>query len=122
MASTAAIAGAQALPQLVSASSSHRHLVFVARFGDLTPATVAAAIKPATIQGVLVSANVRYRARLDHVVRRADGTVRWRSPAKLPRRTYWIQVTGVQTDGATDCPPKLHTCSMRSNVMRVRVR
>jgi hypothetical protein len=123
VASTTAMAGAQGLPQLVSVSSSHRHLVLVARFGNLTPATVAAAIKPTTSQGVLVTANVRYRARLDHVVRRADGTVRWRSPVKLPSRTYWIQVTGVQTDGATDCPPKLHNCTtMRSNVLRVRLR
>ena len=123
VASTTAMARAQGLPQLVSASSSHRHLVLVARFGNLAPATVAAAVKPTTSQGALVSANVRYRARLDHVVRRADGTVRWRSPVKLPRRTYWIQVTGVQADGATDCLPKLHNCmTMRSNVVRVRVR
>jgi hypothetical protein len=120
---TTALAAAQALPHLVSASSSQRHLVVVAQFGDLAPATVTAAIKPTTSDGLLVGANVRYRARLGHLVTRANGTVRWRSPAKLPRRTYWVQVTGVQTDGVTDCPPKLHDCTtMRSNVVRVRVR
>jgi hypothetical protein len=120
---TTALAVAQGLPHLVSASSGHRHLVVVARFGDLAPATVAAAIKPTTSQGLLVSANVRYRARLDHVVKRADGSIRWRSPVKLPRRTYWVQVTGVQTDGTTDCPPKLRDCTAkRSNVVRVALK
>jgi hypothetical protein len=123
VASTTAIAGAQALPRLISASSSQRHLVLVARFGDLAPFTVAAAIKPTTENGALVKANVRYTARLVHLSRRVDGSVRWRSPVKLPARTYWVQVTGQQTDSPPDCVPKLLNCStIRSNVLRVRIR
>ena len=114
-----AVASAQALPHISSVASSHRHLVLIAQFGDLAPATVAVAVKRVTENGGLVKANVVYTARL----RAATRTVRWRSPQRFKRGTYWVQVSGVETGGVPDCPPRQRDCARKySNVARVAVR
>jgi hypothetical protein len=117
-----AAASAQSMPQLVSARSQHRHLVLVARFGDLAPREVRVAIRPATGgNGALLAGNVRFDVAFSSAVRTASGE-RWRSPQLLRRGVYWVQVSGVETDGVTDCPPKLRNCATHwSNVRRVVV-
>lgn len=118
---TASTASATGVPHIVSASSSHRHLVVRAQFGDLLPATVSVATKPARVRGELARANVVYSTRLD--LKASSGTLRWRSPARLPRGTYWLQVSAVEADGVPDCPPQLHNCTTHySNVVRVTMR
>jgi hypothetical protein len=114
----AAAASAQTLPQLVSAKSQHRHLVLVARFGDLAPSDVRVATRPATAQnGELLAANVRFDVRF------SSTNGRWRSPKRLRRGVYWAQVSGVETGGVNDCPPKLRNCATHwSNVRRVVIR
>jgi hypothetical protein len=110
-------------PQLVSATSQRQHLVVMARFLGLAPADVRAASRPAIgANGALLAANVRLSAHFVGV-QAANGTKRWRSARKLARGVYWVQVSGVETDGVTDCPPKLRDCALHwSNVMRVRIR
>jgi hypothetical protein len=115
-------AAATGLPHIVSASSSDRQLVVSAEFGHLTPYTVSVAVKPATTGGALVRANVVYSARFRRTTP-AVGTATWRSPVKLKRRTYWVQVSGIDTGGVIDCPPKQSDCmTLHSNVVRVRIR
>ena len=117
----ATTASAAGIPHIVSASSSHRHLVIRAQFGHLVPAMVTAANKPATERGGLVRANVVYKARID--LKPSTGTLRWRSPARLRRGTYWVQVSAVDADTPSDCPPQLHNCTTHySNVVKVRIK
>jgi hypothetical protein len=93
----------------------------VAQFGELVPATVKAAVRPATVKGALAQQNVVYSARLERP--NATGTVSWRSPAKLRRGTYWVQVTGVYADAVPDCRPTLGNCTTKySNVVKVRIK
>jgi hypothetical protein len=110
-------------PQLLSATSQRQHLVVVARFLALAPGEVRVASRPTTdASGALLAANVRLSTRFAGV-QAANGTKRWRSTHKLARGVYWVQVSGVETDGVTDCPPKLRSCALRwSNVIRVRIR
>ncbi len=118
---TASTASATGVPHIVSATSSHRHLVVRAQYGDFLPVTVTAATKPATVRGALARANVVYSTRLD--LKASGGTLRWRSPTKLPSGTYWVQVSAVNSDSVPDCPPQLHNCTTHySNVVRVTIR
>jgi hypothetical protein len=118
--SVTAIAWAQTNPSLLSAKSQHRHLVLVARFGELAPLDVRVASRPATGRtGALLPANVRYSARFTGA-QAANGTRRWRSVGKLKRGVYWVQVSGEETGGVTGCPPKLPNCVTHwSNVRRL---
>jgi len=110
-------------PLLISAKSVHQHLVLVARFGDLSPLGVRVAARPTTGQdGALLAANVRLSARFVGV-QAGSGTKRWRSAHKLKPGVYWAQVSGLETDGVTDCPPKIRNCLTHwSNVRRVALR
>jgi hypothetical protein len=117
----ATTASAAGVPHIVSASSKQRHLVVTAQFGDLAPGTVNAAVRPATVNGALVRSNVVYSAHLERSG--SKGTVSWRSPTRLKRGTYWVQVSGIDADGPPDCPPQLHNCTTHySNVVRVRIK
>ena len=117
----ATTASAAGVPHIVSASSKQRHLVVAAQFGDLVPGTVRAAIRPATVNGVLVRQNVVYSERFERPG--GTGTVSWRSPTKLKRGTYWVQVSAIDADAPPDCPPQLHNCTTHySNVVRVRIK
>ena len=114
-------ASAGGLPHIVSASSKQRHLVISAQFGDLVPMTVRAAVRPATVNGALARQNIVYSARLESP-KSATGKLIWRSPGKLKRGTYWVQMTAVPTD-VTDCPPRQRDCNTKySNVRKVAIR
>jgi len=119
---TAFAGSAQVAPRLLSAKAQARHLVLVARFGDLAPLDVRAASRPATGQnGALLPANVRLSARFVGA-QAANGTRHWRSAGRLRRGVYWVQVSGEETGGVTDCSPKLRNCVTHwSNVRRVVV-
>ena len=112
---------AQTAPQLLSARSAHGHLVVVARFGDLTPADIRVATRPTTTpRGALLPANVRLDVRLSGT---AQSKVRWRSQGRLSPGPYWVEVSGLESGGVTDCPPKLRDCLTHwSKVVRVVVR
>jgi hypothetical protein len=115
-------ASAAGVPHIVSVSSKQRHLVVAAQFGDLLPATVNAAVKPTTVNGALARQNIVYSARLDRR-KTTTGSVSWRSPARLRRGTYWVQVTGAYTDTVPDCRPTLGNCATKySNVVKVRIK
>ena len=119
----AADASSTQTPLLVSAKSVHQHLVLVARFGDLSALGVRVAARPTTGQdGALLAANVRLNARFVGV-QAGSGTKRWRSVRKLKPDVYWAQVSGLETDGVADCPPKIRNCLTHwSNVRRVALR
>jgi hypothetical protein len=90
--------------------------------GDLEPAALLAATSSAeSPNGILVRANVRLRETIRLAVP-TTGAAEWRTRGRLPSGTYYVQVLAVETDGVTDCPPRLGGCAEHaSNLKRVTV-
>jgi hypothetical protein len=92
--------------------------------GDLRPWLIEVATSGATeASGAFLPRAVRLR----EVIRaRADpstGLVRWRTLEAFPARAYYVRVSGIETDGVTDCLPQLHNCFVHwSNTRRVLIR
>jgi hypothetical protein len=111
-------------PVLRSASQSRRHIVVTFTIGDLRPWLIEVALSRATdASGAFPAGAVRLR---EQVRARADpmtGFVRWRTLKTLPARDYYVEVSGIESDGVTDCLVQQRNCLVRwSNVRRVRVR
>jgi hypothetical protein len=50
----------------------------------------------------------------------ATGVAHWRTRKSLPAGTYYVEVSGVEAVGVTDCVPRRVDCLMRwSNPRRV---
>jgi hypothetical protein len=122
-AEVALASAADAQPRLLSARASRGHVVLSAALGELAPDQVLVASRPLTGRdGVLLRKNVRLQASLPAKVDRSTRRVRWRSRHAFSPGVYWVQVSGVQTDGITGCLPHARRCGeLWSNVLRVLV-
>jgi hypothetical protein len=115
---------ASGTPVLRSASQARGHVVVRFTVVDLQPWLLEAAVSGATdASGEFLPREVRLR---EHITARPDpvtGVVRWRTLKRLPPRVYYVEVSGIESDGVTDCLPQLRNCLVHwSNVRRVQVR
>lgn len=73
-------------------------------------------------KGALLEKNIRLEETI-RVPSSPSGVVRWRSPEALRHGTWFVQVTALEVDGVTGCPPGQSNCNERwSNVRRLVVR
>lgn len=107
---------------LRSAKIVHRHPVLELAVGDLRPLALLVARRGAVDgKGALLGKNIRLEETI-RVTSSPSGVVRWRSPAGLHHGIWFVQVTALETDGVTDCPPQERNCNERwSNVRRLTV-
>jgi hypothetical protein len=111
-------------PWLRTAASLHGHVVVTFTVGELRPGLIEVAVARATdFSGAFVHRNVRLREGVSSRPDPVTGLVRWRTKSTLPARAYYVEVSGFETDGVTDCLPQLRNCLEHwSNQRRVVVR
>jgi hypothetical protein len=111
-------------PVLRSVTQIRRHIVVKFTDGDLQPWLIEVAVSRATdASGAFPSANVRLRERITARANPITGLVRWRTRKALRPRVYYVEVSGIESGGVTECPPQHHDCLVHwSAARRVRVR
>jgi hypothetical protein len=117
-------AAADQVAILQSAKVVHRHPVLEIAVVDVRPLALLVARRGAVnAHGALLEKNIRAEDTITVAsAPNGGGVVRWRSPRRLRHGTWFVQVTGLETD-APDCPPAERNCNERwSNVRRVTVR
>ena len=107
-----------------SVAPAHGRIAVRFTVADLRPWLIEVAVSRATdAWGAFLRRDVRLRER---VMARPDpvtGVVRWLTLRALPARVYYVEVSGIESDGVTDCLPQQRSCLVYwSNVRRVRVR
>ena len=114
------IYGATGKPVLISAGSRSGHVVVTFSLRGAVAGSFVAATSPRTdISGALTS-GVKLREALR--VGAAAGVARFRSRGVLRRGRYFVQVSGVDPDGVTDCIRLRRACGVAwSNVRSVVV-
>jgi hypothetical protein len=115
---------ASGAPVLRSVTQVHRHVVVRFTDADLQPWLIQVAVsRAADANGAFLSTNVRLRERITARPNPATGLVRWRTRKALPPRVYYVEVSGIESGGVTQCPPQHHNCLVHwSKARRVRVR
>jgi hypothetical protein len=110
-------------PTLRSAVASKRHVVVTFAPGELAPALIAVATRPArAANGGFVATNVRLRERITANADPATGDVRYRTRGTVPRGTYYVAVSGILQEPPVSCIPIRSHCAERwSNVLRLVV-
>jgi hypothetical protein len=116
-------AAADQLPLLRAARVVRHHLVLKLSVADVRPVELTVARRRTVgVEGALLRKNVRFRETI-RLPASKKVVVRWRSGKRLRPGRYFVQVTGVETGGVTDCPRFSPDCNVRwSNVRRVVVR
>ena len=115
---------ASGAPVLHSVTQVHRHVIVRFTAPDLQPWLIEVAVSRAVdSDGAFLSKNVRLRERITTRPNPATGLVRWRTRKALPPRVYYVEVSGIETGGVTQCPPQHHNCLVHwSTARRLRVR
>jgi hypothetical protein len=110
-------------PVLRSVSASHGHLIVTFKLGpDLVPGRVVAGTNRATLSRLAPGPSVKLREAMQTSPALATGVARWRTHKTLPAGTYYVEISGIQADGITDCMPHRPDCLMRwSNSLRIVV-
>ncbi|SRR5581483_1874059 len=110
------------LPILRSATVVDGRVVLEVSVSDLRPAQLTVATRRAVDpRGALDRRYVRLQESIQ-LPSSAYGVTRWQSRRTLAPGVYFVQVTAVDTGGATDCPRFLRDCLDHwSNVRRVVV-
>ena len=110
-------------PVLRSVSASHGHLIVTFKLGpDLVPGRVLAATSRAGLSRPTPGPGVKLREAMQASPDPATGVARWRTHKTLPAGTYYVEISGIQAVGITDCLPQRPNCLMRwSNSLRVVV-
>jgi hypothetical protein len=68
------------------------------------------------------SAAVKLREAIHASPDPATGVTHWRTRQAVPPGTYYVEVSGIKTDGITDCMPRRADCTSHwSNPRRVVV-
>jgi hypothetical protein len=116
-------ATAAGTPVLQSVSAANGHLIVTFTLaGDLVPGRVLVASSRASLSHLIASSGVKLREAIHASADPATGVARWRTRKSLPAGTYYVEVSGVETVGVTDCRPRRPDCLMRwSNPRRVVV-
>ena len=122
--SSSSAAPAAGTPVLRSAVQSHGHIVVTFTSADLRPWLIEVAVSRATdASGAFLAGEVRLREQMTARPDPVTGVVRWRTLKSLPARDYYVEVSGIESDGVTDCLAQQRNCLVHwSNLRRVRVR
>ena len=120
LAVASAALAATAQPTLRSALQSSSHVVVVFTVGDLRPGVVQIASRPTKgPAGGFVDASLMLTEVVTARPDPATGLVRWRTRHTLPLRTYYVQVSAIETGGSADCKPSLRNCPVHWSNVRV---
>jgi hypothetical protein len=111
-------------PVLRSVTTADGHLVVTFTLGqDEAPGRVLVATSPAGLSHRVAAPGVKLREAMHASSDPTTGLTHWRTRKSLPAGTYFVEVSGVQTLGITDCRPRRPDCLMRwSNMRRVVIR
>jgi hypothetical protein len=112
------------VPVLKTASAVNGHVVVTFTLtGDLLPGQIVVATSPRkTPSGAFLRSTVRLREDVTSKASAAE-VVRYRTRKALAAGTYYVEVSGVETGGVTDCVPRAADCLVHwSNVRKVVVR
>lgn len=115
---------ASGAPVLRSITQAHRHVVVTFTNADLQPWLIEVAVSRATDRsGAFLSKNVRLRERIRARPDPATGLVRWRTSTALRPHVYYVEVSGIESGGVTDCLPQQPECLVHwSAPRRMRLR
>lgn len=118
------VLAASGAPVLRTAEAVRGHVVVTFTIADLQPWLVEVAVSSTTdTQGEFLTRDVRLRERITARPDPVTGVVRWRTQKRLPARDYYVEVSGIESGGVTDCLPQVRSCLVHwSNARRVRVR
>jgi hypothetical protein len=117
---TSAAFGSGREPDLRSASQRHGHVVLRFSLGSLTAGQVVVAKSPRRSGVGALTTRIELRANLPR--HGPSGIRTWRSRRALPAGGYFVQVSGIDLAGVTDCLPRQVGCGQSwSNVRRVTV-
>jgi hypothetical protein len=108
-----AAATAVGTPVIRSVRASNGHLIV--RFTlaqDSVPGRVLVATSRPSSPNVIPSSSVKLLEAMHASADPATGDVRWRTRKSLPAGTYYVQVSGVQAVGVTNCRPRRPDCLM----------
>lgn len=114
-------AGASRAPYLTSAAPRNGHVVVTFALGDLAPGVLVVATSPRVSANGALTTGIK----LDEALKPAatQPTVHWRSRKTLPRGRYFVQVSGIDTGGVTDCIPHQRGCGEAwSNIRKLVIR
>jgi hypothetical protein len=101
-------------PVLRSVSASNGHLVVEFTLPrDVVPGRIMAATSRSGLSHLRPSPTVRLREAIHASPDPATGVTRWRTRTTLPPGTYYVEVSGIQTVGITDCMPRRADCASR---------
>jgi hypothetical protein len=115
---TAFAVGAGSDPVLVSATPQSGHVVVALSLGDLAPGELVVATSPRLNAIGALTTGIKLREKLN--VSSTAQVVRWRSREALAPGRYFVQVSGVDSGGETDCLPRQRGCGEDwSNVRRI---
>ena len=108
-------------PVLRSVSAANGHLIVTFTLArDLLPGRVLVATSRAGLANPGSSSTVKLREAMHTSADPATGLARWRTLKALPAGTYYVEVSGRETVGITDCRPRGPNCLMRwSNPRRI---
>ena len=87
----------------------------------LAPGQFVAASSPRVDAVGALATGIKLREKL-RVTTTGSGMIHWRSPQALAHGRYYVQVSGVDLGGVTDCVPRARGCGQEwSNIRRVIV-
>ena len=108
-------------PVLLSASQRDGHVLANYSLGALVPGEVVVATSTRRSGVGALTIGVKLREKL--TLTTTAGMLRWRSRRALAPGAYYVQVSGIDVGGVTDCAPRQAGCGQEwSNVRRVVVR
>src|SRR4051794_37248346 len=110
-------------PVIRSVGVSSGHLVVSFTLPrDLLPGRIVVATSRSGLSHLRPSPSVKLREAIHASPDPATGVIRWRTHQALPPGTYFVEVSGIQTVGITDCMPRRADCASHwSNPRRVVV-
>jgi hypothetical protein len=89
---------------------------------DVVPGRILAATSRSGLSPLKPSAAVKLREAIHASPDPATGVTHWRTRQAVPPGTYYVEVSGIKTDGITDCMPRRVECTSHwSNPRRVVV-
>ena len=123
LALVSATGGATAVgtPVLRSVSAADGHLIVTFTLAqDSVPGRVLVATSRAGLSHPIPGSSVKLREAMHTSPDPVTGVARWRTRKSLPAGTYYVEVSGVETIGITDCIPRRADCLTHwSNPRRV---
>jgi hypothetical protein len=107
-------------PTLVSAAPRSDHVAVTFSLAGLAPGELVAATSPRVSTVGALTRGIKLREKLR--LRTTTGMIRARSRGALPDGRYYVQVSGIDLGGATDCVRSQPGCGQEwSNVRKVVV-